>query len=91
MQESAAIDLGTVVEVSQTATAVTVIGGTVFAMLQLREFKRRQETAVRDLLRASMGPEFAEAMAIVTNLPDDLSAGGAAARQLASMNASHSS
>jgi hypothetical protein len=71
------MDLGTVVEVSQIAAAVTVIGGTVFAVLQLREFKRqRQETAALDLLRAFMGPEFAEAMAIVTNLPDALSAEG---------------
>jgi hypothetical protein len=71
------MDLGAVVEVPQIAAAVTVIGGTVFAVLQLREFKRqRQETAALDLLRAFMGPELADAMASVTNLPDDLSAEG---------------
>ena len=44
-------------------------------MLQLREFRRqRQETVTLDLMRAFMGAEFSEAMAIVTNLPDNLSA-----------------
>jgi hypothetical protein len=70
-----AIDIKTVVDISQVAAALTVIGGTVFAVLQLREFKRqRQETAALDLMQAFMGPEFAEAMAIITNLPDGLSA-----------------
>jgi hypothetical protein len=69
------MDLGTIVDVAQIAAALTVIGGTVFAVLQLQEFKRqRQETAALDLMQAFMGAEFAEAMAIVTSLPDGLSA-----------------
>ena len=71
------MDLRTVVDASQIAAALTVIGGTLFAVLQLREFKlQRQETAALDLLRTFMGPEFADAMTIVTNLPDGLSAEG---------------
>ncbi|HEX5638213.1 MAG TPA: hypothetical protein VFX81_00290 [Burkholderiaceae bacterium] len=71
------MDLATVVDVSQIVAAITVIGGTGFALLQLREFRRQhQETVTLDLMRAFMGAEFSEAMAIVTNLPDDLSAEG---------------
>lgn len=69
------MDLETVVDFSQIAAALTVIGGTVFAVLQLREFRRQRQDAVAlDLMRAFMGAEFAEAMAIVTSLPDKLSA-----------------
>ena len=71
------MDLQTIVDISQVVAAITVIGGTAFAVLQLREFRRqRQETVTLDLMRAFMGAEFSEAMAIVTNLPDNLSADG---------------
>ncbi|HQR49974.1 MAG TPA: hypothetical protein PL152_11595 [Steroidobacteraceae bacterium] len=71
------MDLATVVDVSQIVAALTVVGGTLFAVLQLREIKQqRQEAAALDLLRAFMGPEFAEAMAIVTSLPDGLTVDG---------------
>ena len=69
------MDLQNIVDISQVAAAITVIGGTAFAVLQLREFRRQcQETVTLDLMRAFMGAEFSEAMAIVTNLPDNLSA-----------------
>lgn len=71
------MDLATIVDLSQIAAALTVIGGTVFAVLQLREIKQqRQDAAALDLLRAFMGPEFADAMAIVTSLPDGLTVEG---------------
>lgn len=64
-----------IVDICQVIAALTVVGGTVFALLQLREFKRqRQEAVALDLMRAFMGAEFADAMAIVTSLPYDLSA-----------------
>jgi hypothetical protein len=69
------MDLQTVVDVTQITAAVTVSGGTVFALLQLRELRRqRQEAVALDLMRAFMGAEFSAAMAIVTNLPDNMSA-----------------
>jgi hypothetical protein len=69
------MNLQTVVDITQITAAVTVSGGTVFALLQLRELRRqRQEAVALDLMRAFMGAEFSEAMAIVTNLPDNLSA-----------------
>lgn len=69
------MNLQTFVDISQIAAAFTVIGGTVFALLQLREFRRQREEAVAlDLMRAFMGAEFSEAMAVVTQLPDNLSA-----------------
>jgi hypothetical protein len=69
------LDLATIVDVSQVVAMFTVIAGTLFAVIQLREFRRQREEGVAlDLMRAFMGSEFAAAMAIVTNLPDDLSA-----------------
>jgi hypothetical protein len=69
------MDLQIVVDISQVTAAFTVIGGTIFAVLQPREFRRqRQEAVALDLMRAFMGPEFAAAMPVITNLPDGLSA-----------------
>jgi hypothetical protein len=71
------VDLATIVDVSQIVAALTVVGGTLFAVLQVREMKQqRQEAAAMDLLRAFMGPEFADAMATVTGLPDGLTSEG---------------
>jgi hypothetical protein len=65
------MNLQIVVDISQVVAALTVVGGTVFALLQLREFKRqRQDAVAMDLMRAFMGPEFAEAMSVVTSLPE---------------------
>jgi hypothetical protein len=68
------MDLRTVVDVAQLAGTVTVIAGTVFGLMQLRQIKvQRQEAAAGELMRAFMGPEFAEAMAMVMSLPDGIS------------------
>lgn len=72
---SANMDLATIVDVSQVIAMFTVIAGTVFAVIQLREFRQqRQEAVALDMMRAFMGAEFAAAMAIIMNLPDELSA-----------------
>ena len=68
------MDLSTLVDLSQLVAAATVVGGTVFALLQLHEVRRqRQETAALDLLRTMMDSDFAEAMMRVTNLPAGMS------------------
>lgn len=67
------MDLRTLVDVSQLVAATTVVGGTVFALLQLREIRRqRQEAVALDVLRTLMDSDFAEAMMRVTNLPDGM-------------------
>lgn len=67
------MDLRTLVDVSQLVAAATVVGGTVFALLQLREIRRqRQEAVALDVLRTLMDSDFAEAMMRVTNLPDGM-------------------
>jgi hypothetical protein len=67
------MDLRTLVDVSQLVAATTVVGGTVFALLQLREIRRqRQEAVALDVLRTLMNSDFAEAMMRVTNLPDGM-------------------
>lgn len=69
------MDLDTLVDLSGIAAALTVIGGTVFAILQLKEFRlQRQEAVAHELMSAFMGPEFVSAMMTITSLPDDLSA-----------------
>ena len=68
------MDLRTIVDLSQVVASLTVVGGTAFAVIQLREFRQqRQEAVALDLLRAFMGAEFAAAMAVITSLPDGLS------------------
>jgi hypothetical protein len=69
------VNLQTVVDISQIAAAATVIGGTFFGLVQLKEFrKQRQETIAGDLMRAFMSAEFTNAITIALGLPDGISA-----------------
>ena len=69
------MDLQTVIDIAQLAGTATVIGGTVFALMQLREFRiQRRDAAAGDLMRAFMSAEFANAMTTIMNLPDGVSA-----------------
>ena len=68
------MDLQTIVDIAQLAGTATVIGGTVFGLMQLKEFRiQRRNAAAGDLMRAFMSAEFANAMAVVMNLPDGIS------------------
>lgn len=65
------MDLQTLVDVSQIIAAVTVVGGTIFGLLQLNEYReQRREAVALDLLSKFMGPEFSEAMIFITSLPE---------------------
>lgn len=66
-----AMDLQTIVNLAQLAGTATIIGGTAFALMQLREFRiQRRHAAAGELMRTFMGAEFADAMSIVMNIPD---------------------
>ena len=68
-------DLGTMSNVAQILGALTVIGGVVFAIAQLIEYRRqRQETAASELMRLFHNPELARAVRLIRDLPDDVSA-----------------
>lgn len=68
------MNLEFIIDIAQLAGTATVIGGTVFALMQLREFRiQRRDAAAGDLMRAFMSAEFASAMAAVMNLPDGIS------------------
>lgn len=68
------MDLQLIIDIAQLAGTATVIGGTVFAVMQLREFRiQRRDAAAGDLMRAFMGAEFSAAMTTVMNLPDGIS------------------
>ncbi len=69
------MDLQIAVDLSQIAAAVTVVGGTIFGLLQFREYRQqRQETIVLELLNQFMGSEFSAAMVLITSLPEEVSA-----------------
>ncbi len=68
------MELQSIIDIAQLVGTATVIGGTVFAVMQLREFRvQRRDAAAGDLMRAFMSAEFASAMTTVMNLPDGTS------------------
>ncbi|HZO10131.1 MAG TPA: hypothetical protein VFC77_12170 [Myxococcota bacterium] len=68
-------DLATLANVAEIAGSLTIVGGAAFGLAQLREFRvqRRQAVAV-ELMRAFHGPELANALNLIRELPDGASA-----------------
>ena len=59
-------DLGTLSNIAQILGALTVIGGVVFAVAQLIEYRRqRQESAAAELMRLFHNPELARAVRLI--------------------------
>lgn len=57
--------------IAQIVEAATVLGGTVFALVQLSELKlQRRDTVAAELMRAFLDAEFANAMSIIQHEPD---------------------
>ena len=69
-------DLQTLANLSEIIGALFLVGGIVFAVIQIRQFQRqRQETAALELMRAWQGPEFSRALPqLLLQLPDDMPA-----------------
>ena len=64
-----------IVGIAQIVGAVTVVGGTIFALIQLSEYRKQRRDAVAgELMRAFMNADFANAVEIVKKLPDAASA-----------------
>ena len=67
--------LETLADISQIAGAITIVGGTIFGLIQLSEYrKQRRDAVAAELMRAFMSPELANALALIRELPDGVSA-----------------
>ena len=68
-------DLATLANIAEILGALTIVGGVVFAVVQIREFRtqRRQAVAV-ELIRSFHSPELAHAVNLIRELPDGASA-----------------
>lgn len=69
------MDLETWANVAEILGGSAIVGGAVFATIQIREFraKRRDALAV-ELMRSFYSPQFAGAVSLIGELPDGLSA-----------------
>ncbi|MDI1252383.1 hypothetical protein [Thermomonas sp.] len=57
--------------IAQIVEAATVLGGTVFAVVQLSELKlQRRDTVAAELMRTFLDAEFANAMTVIQQEPD---------------------
>jgi hypothetical protein len=57
--------------IAQIVEAATVLGGTMFALVQLSELKmQRRDMVAAELTRAFLDPQFADAMAFIQGEPD---------------------
>ena len=68
-------DLGTLADIADILGAVAIVGGAIFAVVQLREFReQRREAVAVELLRSFSEPAHANAVALIQALPDAVSA-----------------
>ncbi len=69
------MELQTLANLAEVLGATTIIGGAIFALLQVREFReqRRQSVAV-ELAKTFQSPELVRAINLVRSLPDGVTA-----------------
>jgi len=68
-------DLATLANLAEIFGTLTILGGFIFAILQIREFRAQRRQAVSvELLRSFQGPDFGHAVNLVRELPDAISA-----------------
>lgn len=68
-------DLATLANLADIFGAIIVIGGVVFAVIQIRQFRRqRLEAAAIEVIRSWQSPEFTRAFSVIQQLPDGISA-----------------
>jgi hypothetical protein len=68
------MDLQDLGNVAQAVGAATVVGGTIFALVQFFEYKRqRQDAAIAEVMRTFIGAELARALTILMAMPDGVS------------------
>jgi len=68
-------DLTTVANIAEILGAASIVGGVVFGIVQIREFRaQRREVVTVELLRSFNDPQLAQALNLIRELPDGLSA-----------------
>ncbi len=69
------MDLGTLANLAEIFGALTVVGGVVFAAVQMRQYRQqRSENAAIELVRSFQTPELLRAFSLLRLLPDGISA-----------------
>jgi hypothetical protein len=69
-----ALDLATLANLAEIIGTLTVIGGAVFGIIQLREYRsQRRDTVAVELVSSFQNADVARALAYVRELPDDCS------------------
>ena len=69
------MNLETIANISQIAGMATIIGGTVFGLFELSEYrKQRRDAVAAELMRAFMNANLAHAITMIRDLPDGVSA-----------------
>lgn len=73
----AVVDFAVLAALAQVASAIVVIVGVWFAVVQIREFRRqREDTAAVELVRSIQTPETLRSLMVVWGLPEGLDAQG---------------
>jgi len=68
-------DLATLANIAEILGALTIVGGVVFAVVQIREFRaQRREAAAVELIRSFHDPQLAHAVNLIREMPDGVSA-----------------
>ena len=68
-------DLPTVANLAEIFGAIVVIAGVVFAIIQIKIFRRqRLEVAAIEVIRSWLSPDFTRAFTVIQQLPDNISA-----------------
>jgi hypothetical protein len=75
MERDCLFDLQTLANVAEIFGVLTVVGGVLFGLVQLREFRRQRRDAVAaDLMRSFHSPDLARAVSMICQLPEGVSA-----------------
>ena len=68
-------DLATLANIAEILGALTIVGGVVFAVVQIREFRtQRREAVAVELIRSFHDPQLAHAVNLILELADGVSA-----------------
>ena len=66
-------DLETLANLAEVLGTLTIIGGLLFALIQIHQYRRQlRETATLELMNKFQSPEFAQAFRILRSLPEDV-------------------
>jgi len=69
------MDLGTWADLAEVASTLTIVGGLIFGVVQVREYRRqRQDAVASELMRSFYDSDLSDAVALLQPLPDGLSA-----------------